>query len=159
MPRRARRYDIFLPLTSNSGKAIPKRKFGAVEERLVQRFGGLTAQRREFPLQGIWQGKTRLYVDEVIIMTVLDFHSHGSGRFIARLKSSLLEDFEQIEGSLNVRTLIGFSFHWEMMLTWATRQLTEAFPGCYALAWTRLNSDSRGVPLPRPPLESPYVPH
>ncbi len=97
MPRRARRYDIFLPLTSNSGKAIPKRKFGAVEERLVQRFGGLTAQRREFPLQGIWQGKTRLYVDEVIIMTVLDFHSHGSGRFIAGLKSSLLEDFEQIE--------------------------------------------------------------
>ena len=97
MPRPARRYDIYLPLTTNEGQSIPKKKFIAVEQRLVQRFGGLTAQRREFPLQGIWQGKRRLYVDEVIIMTVLDFRSQGSARFIAALKRSLLNDFEQIE--------------------------------------------------------------
>jgi len=97
MPRRARQYDIYLPLTTNEGQSIPKKRFIAVEQQLVQRFRGLTAQRREFPLQGIWQGKTRLYVDEVIVMTALDFRKQGSARFIARLKGALLQDFEQIE--------------------------------------------------------------
>jgi hypothetical protein len=97
MPKPARRYDIYLPLTTNEGQSIPKKKFVSVEQRLVQQFGGITAQRREFPLQGIWQGKARLYFDEVIIMTALDFRKQGRGRFIARLKRSLLQDFEQIE--------------------------------------------------------------
>jgi len=97
MPRRARRYDIYLPLTNNEGQSIPKRNFVAVEQRLVQRFGGITAQRREFPLRGIWQGKTRLYVDEVIIMTALDFRRQASDRFISHLKRSVLHDFDQIE--------------------------------------------------------------
>ena len=97
MPRRARQYDIYLPLKTNEGQSIPKKRFVAVEQQLVQQFRGLTAQRREFPLQGIWQGKTRLYVDEVIIMTALDFRKQGSAGFIARLKRSLLQDFEQIE--------------------------------------------------------------
>jgi hypothetical protein len=33
----------------------------------------------------------------VIIITVLDFRRGGSGRFIARLKRSLLREFEQVE--------------------------------------------------------------
>ena len=97
MAKPARRYDIYLPLTSNEGGLIAKRKFDAVEQQLIQRFGGLTAQRREFPLQGIWQGETRLYVDEVIIMTALYFRPQGSARFIAQLKQSLLREFEQLE--------------------------------------------------------------
>jgi hypothetical protein len=97
MPKPARRYDIYLPLTTNEGQSIPRKRFVAVEQELVERFGGITAQRREFPLQGIWQGETRLYVDEVIIMTALDFRRRGSGRFIARLKGTLIRDFEQIE--------------------------------------------------------------
>ena len=61
------------------------------------RFGGLTAQQREFPLHGIWQGGTRLYFDQVVIMTVPDFRRKGSSRFIAQLKQALLREFDQLE--------------------------------------------------------------
>ena len=97
MVKPARRYDIYLPLTFNDGRAIPRALFVAVEQRLLARFGGLTSQQRRFPLRGIWQGTTRIYLDHVIIITVLDFRRGGSGRFIARLKRSLLREFEQVE--------------------------------------------------------------
>src|SRR5207249_4088549 len=83
MAKAARRYDLYLPLTSNDGRPFPDDLFEDVQRRLLDRFGGLTAQQREFPLQGIWQGGTRLYLDLVIIMTALDFRREGSGRFIA----------------------------------------------------------------------------
>jgi hypothetical protein len=63
----------------------------------VARFGGMTSQQRQFPLRGIWQGETRLYFDQVIIMTTLDFRRQGSTRFIAQLKQTLLREFEQLE--------------------------------------------------------------
>jgi hypothetical protein len=97
MARPARRYDIYLPQTDNSGRPIPDTVFDAVERRLVDRFGDLTSQQREFPLRGIWQGAARLYLDQVIVMTVLDFRPRGSPRFIAQLKRDLLREFAQLE--------------------------------------------------------------
>lgn len=38
-----------------------------------------------------------MFIDEVIIMTVLDFRRQGSARFIAQLKNSLLREFDQLE--------------------------------------------------------------
>src|SRR5689334_10126777 len=84
MPRSARRYDLYLPLADNHGKLIAEHIFDVVERRLVEQFRGLTTQQRRFPLRGIWQGETRLYYDQVIILTVLDFRRGGSTRFIAR---------------------------------------------------------------------------
>jgi hypothetical protein len=97
MARSARRYDLYLPLTDNDGRPIANDVFRDVHRRLLARFGGLTAQQREFPLQGIWQGGTQLYLDQVIIMTALDFRRNGSGRFIAQLKQALLTEFDQLE--------------------------------------------------------------
>ena len=97
MARSARRYDIYLPVAYNNGRAIPKDLFVSVEQRLLARFGGLTSLQRRFPLRGIWQGESRLYLDQVIIITVLDFRRGGSGRFIARLKRSLIREFDQLE--------------------------------------------------------------
>ena len=97
MPRAARRYDVYLPLTDNEGRPFADELFKAVQGRLLDRFGGLTAQQRDFPLQGIWQGATRLYLDQVIVLTVLDFRRQGSTRFIAQLKRALLREFEQLE--------------------------------------------------------------
>jgi hypothetical protein len=97
MARSARRYDLYLPLTDNHGRLITDKVFDDLERRLLARFGGLTSQQREFPLRGIWQGGTRLYLDQVIIMTVLDFRRAGSTRYIARLKQDLLRVFEQLE--------------------------------------------------------------
>jgi hypothetical protein len=36
MPRAARRYDLYLPLTFNDGRPIPDEHFDAVERRLRQ---------------------------------------------------------------------------------------------------------------------------
>jgi len=97
MAKSARRYDLYLPLTYNNGRPVEDEKFEAVERRLLVQFGGLTAQQRNFPLRGIRQGKTRLYFDQVILMTVLDFHRRGSTRFIKQLKTELLAAFDQLE--------------------------------------------------------------
>jgi hypothetical protein len=97
MARSARRYDIYLPLMDNAGRPIPDPVFDTLERRLVDYFGGLTSQQREFPLRGIWQGEARLYLDQVIVMTALDFRSRGSSRFIAQLKKDLLREFDQLE--------------------------------------------------------------
>ena len=63
----------------------------------MARFGGLTAQQRDLPVRGIWHGETRLYLDQVIVLTVLDFCRQGSGRFIAQFKQALLREFDQLE--------------------------------------------------------------
>ena len=97
MSKAARRYDVFLPLTFNDGRSVPDGHFDAVERRLLAQFDGLTSQMREFPLKGIWQGETRLYLDQVIVMTALDFRPRGSARFIAELKRTLLQEFDQLE--------------------------------------------------------------
>ena len=97
MPRAARRYDLYLPLTDNDGRPFADALFRDVQRRLLARFRGLTALQRNFPLQGIWQGDTRLYLDQVIVITVLDFRRQGSTRFISQLKQALLREFEQLE--------------------------------------------------------------
>jgi hypothetical protein len=97
MAKVARRYDIYLPLRDNDGQPLPGTLFDSVELRLMVRFGGLTMQQRSFPLRGLWREASRVYVDEVIIMTVLDFHRQGSSRFIAQLKRALLKEFDQLE--------------------------------------------------------------
>jgi hypothetical protein len=96
MARPARRYDLYLPLTNNEGLPFAAEVFDGVERRLQAPFGGLTTQQRDFPLRGIWQGEGRIYIDQVIIMTVLDFRRRASTRFIAQLKQNLLREFEQL---------------------------------------------------------------
>src|SRR5262249_36247698 len=96
-PRAARRYDLYLPLTDNDGRPFADELFRDVQRRLLARFRGLTALQRDFPLQGIWQGDTRLYLDQVIVITMLYFRRQGSTRFITQLKQVLLREFEQLE--------------------------------------------------------------
>jgi hypothetical protein len=97
MARPARRYDIYLPLADNVGRPFADELFDGVERRLAARFSGLTTQQRDFPLRGIWQGHGRTYLDQVIILTALDFRRQGSTRFIAQLKQTLVREFEQLE--------------------------------------------------------------
>ena len=97
MVRSARRYDFYLPLTYNNGSPVPDEKFAVLERRLVERFGGLTSQERAFPLKGIWQAEAQLFLDQVIVMTVLDFRRRGSTRFVGDLKRDLLDEFDQLE--------------------------------------------------------------
>jgi hypothetical protein len=105
MARSARRYDLYLPLTDNAGRAISDEVFDSLEKRLLNQFGGLTSHQREFPLRGIWQGDTRLYLDQVISMTALDFRRRGSVRFIQRLKQHLLRELDQVESLITEQLL------------------------------------------------------
>jgi hypothetical protein len=97
MAKAARRYDIYLPLLFNDGQSVPRAHFDAVEQRLVEKFRGVTSQQREFPFRGIWQAHSRIYRDLVIVLTALDFQPRGSTRFIVQLKRDLLRDFDQLE--------------------------------------------------------------
>ncbi len=97
MVKPARRYDIYLPITFNNGQPIAAERFDGVERRLLARFGGVTTQQREFPLRGAWQSESQIYLDQVIVLTVLDFSPRGSARSIAQLKRDLLRDFDQLE--------------------------------------------------------------
>jgi hypothetical protein len=97
MAKSARRYDLYLPLTDNSGRPFADAAFDEVERKLLQRFGGLTCNQRQFPLRGIWQGASRLFLDQVIIMTVFDFRRKGSAGFVAKLKQHLVREFDQLE--------------------------------------------------------------
>lgn len=45
-----KKYDIYLPLRYNDGRQIENEKFDQVDDVLYERFGGLTAVLREFPL-------------------------------------------------------------------------------------------------------------
>jgi hypothetical protein len=105
MAKTARRYDIYLPLAFNDGSPVFNDQFDGVERRLLDRFGGVTSQQRDFPLKGIWQGETQLYFDQVIVMTALDFRRGGSTRFIADLKRDLLREFDQLEILITESTL------------------------------------------------------
>lgn len=97
MARSARRYDIYLPLADNEGVLFPGEQFTAIESVLIERFGGLTSQRREFPFRGKWQEGSEIYEDRIVVLTALDFRRGGSTRFIAQLKADLLEQFRQLE--------------------------------------------------------------
>ena len=97
MVRAARRYDLYLPLSYNDGRPIEDETFDRLESRLLAQFGGVTIQQRDFPLRGIWQGETRLYIDQVILMTVLDFRRQASTRFLKQLKADLLRQLDQLE--------------------------------------------------------------
>jgi len=97
MARPARRYEVFLPLTFNDLRPVPDSLFDAVEQRLLARFEGLTTNKREMPLRGIWKAERRLYYDQVIIIRALDFRRQGSARFMGSLKKRLLAEFDQLE--------------------------------------------------------------
>jgi hypothetical protein len=97
MAKAAHRYDFYLPITFNDGRPIADTTFDAVERRLLARFGGVTTHQRDFPLRGMWRARAQVYVDQVIVMAVLDFRIRGSARFVAQLKRDLLHDFDQLE--------------------------------------------------------------
>lgn len=96
MTKPARRYDIYLPITDNEGHRLGDELFNSVEKRLLERFHGFTSQQRKFPLRGTWKGETAVYVDQVIILTALDFRPRGNAHFIAKLKKALLQEFDQL---------------------------------------------------------------
>jgi hypothetical protein len=62
--------QIFLPLYPNTGRRFPAALFARERERLVERFGGLTAF-MQAPAQGLWKNGPKLKRDEIVIFEVM----------------------------------------------------------------------------------------
>jgi hypothetical protein len=109
MARPIRSIDIYLPLDYNDGRPIPESKYVALQQELVGRFGGLTSIQRQFPLQGMWQGQSRLFHDRVVVFTAMDLRAEieiESLRYLERLKERLKRKFDQLEILITVQQLL-----------------------------------------------------
>jgi hypothetical protein len=64
--------QIFLPLYDNRGRRFPAALYARERERLVERFGGLTAHMRS-PAHGLWRDRAagRTQRDDIIIFEVM----------------------------------------------------------------------------------------
>jgi hypothetical protein len=62
--------QIFLPLYDNNGRRFPKALYSRERDRLVERFGGLTAHTRS-PAQGLWRTGERVKRDDLVIFEVM----------------------------------------------------------------------------------------
>ena len=101
-----KKYDIYLPLRYNDGRQIEDEKFDQVDNVLYERFGGLTAILREFPLRGLWGGESEAYRDLILIYTTIDFEpSESTTQFFEEYKEILKSQFQQEEILITVQEI------------------------------------------------------
>jgi hypothetical protein len=62
--------QIFLPLYDNAGKRFPTRLYARERERLVERFGGVTAH-MQAPVKGLWKTGSKMNRDDLVIFEVM----------------------------------------------------------------------------------------
>jgi hypothetical protein len=62
--------QIFLPLYDNAGKRFPASLYARERERLVDRFGGMTAH-AQAPVRGLWKAGAKTNRDELVIFEVM----------------------------------------------------------------------------------------
>jgi hypothetical protein len=109
MARPIRSIDIYLPLDYNDGRSIEENKFLAVQQELLNRYGGVTSIQRQFPLQGLWQSGSAIFQDRVVVFTVMDFQtttSFESIKYLERLKTRLKRRFQQLEILITIQEML-----------------------------------------------------
>src|SRR3954453_21398565 len=95
-----RSIEFYLPLDYNTGEPIPESKYVALQQELLNRFGGVTSVQRQFPLQGVWQSGPDIYHDRVVVFSVMDFREETQLQclhYLERLKGRLKRRFDQLE--------------------------------------------------------------
>lgn len=101
-----KKYDICLPLRYNDGRQIEDEKFDQVDNVLYERFGGLTAILRDFPLRGLWGGDSEVYQDLIVIYTAIDFEpTESTTQFFEEYKEVLKSQFRQEEILITVQEI------------------------------------------------------
>ena len=88
-------YDIFIPLYYNDGTPVESAKFQGLQNRLLERFEGLTYFPQ--PNQGFWKFGDITYRDEIVIYRVISSDPAGSRDFLAKFKQRLKREFQQEE--------------------------------------------------------------
>jgi hypothetical protein len=88
-------YDLYLPLTYNDGNPIEAKKFQAVQQELLDEFGGVTYFPQ--PNEGLWRMGNVVYRDAIVVYRVLAEKRRKARRFFTRLKDRLKKSFQQEE--------------------------------------------------------------
>jgi hypothetical protein len=96
-------YDIFVPLYFNDGRPVDAEKFQQLQERLLDRFGGLTFFPQ--PNKGLWRMAGVTYRDEIVVYRVIGAATEEARPFLASLKDWLKAEFEQHEILIVERTI------------------------------------------------------
>jgi hypothetical protein len=109
MPKSIRNIDIYLPLEDNDGRPFLEARFVGVQRELLARYGGVTSTQRQFPLEGLWRFKRRVFQDLVMVFTVMDFREESqlqAIRYLEKLKERLKKRFDQIEVLITLQELL-----------------------------------------------------
>jgi hypothetical protein len=80
-----------------------------LQDELVDRFGGVTSNQRQFPLQGMWQSGTDIFNDRVVVFGIMDYREWtqlACLRYLERLKVRLKKKFDQLEILITVADLL-----------------------------------------------------
>ncbi len=88
-------YDIFVPLYFNDGSPVEAEKFQQLQERLLDRFGGVTFFPQ--PNKGLWRIAGVTYRDEIVIYRVIGPAAAEARPFLTKLKEWLKAEFDQQE--------------------------------------------------------------
>jgi len=84
-----------VPLCYNDGTSVEPRKFQEIQNRLLERFGGVTFFPQ--PNTGLWQMAGITYRDEIVIYRVLASNAADARLFLSQFKQSLKHDLDQEE--------------------------------------------------------------
>jgi hypothetical protein len=99
-------YDLFVPLYYNDGRPVEAQTFQALQQQLLDQFGGLTFFPQ--PNQGFWTMAGLTYRDEIVIYRVITSDAQEARRFWSDLKEQLKQELQQEEILIverNVETL------------------------------------------------------
>ena len=86
-------YDLFVPLYYNDGRPVEPQTFQALQQRLLQQFGGLTFFPQ--PNQGLWTIAGITYRDEIVIYRVITSDVQEARRFWSEFKERLKQELQQ----------------------------------------------------------------
>ena len=97
-------YDIFVPLYFNDGSPVEAEKFQQLQERLLDRFGGLAFFPQ--PNKGLWRMAGVTYRDEIVIYRVIGPVAEEGRAFLAKLEE-VVESRVRPAGNSDRRTCRG----------------------------------------------------
>lgn len=95
----ARRYEMYLPLTYNTGRAVERTKFEQTRQELLVEFGGLTRMKADtgIALAGDWVTGGRHFSDDILTYVIYTLDVNRGDAFMRSYKPKLKKRFRQAE--------------------------------------------------------------
>ena len=86
-------YDLYIPLSYNDGRRVPRKKLTALKKSLVEQFGGLT----HFPQtnEGLWKIGKFTFRDRIVIFRVLTDETKKAHLYFGKLKKQMEKEWQQ----------------------------------------------------------------